>query len=79
MKKEETVSKIVTASTDCSPLSFFEVYEWYVSFSTFFKGVGCKNPMVSSGKARHNELGLNVTLSLNVSLDLGLGLACNMT
>ncbi len=67
------VDEVPSASLNCSPPGCFEVYYRNISFPSFFDGVWREGPTLSGGDARHNEeLGLNVTLPLNVSLDLGL-------
>ena len=73
------IDEVPSAPSNCSPPSFFKVYKWYVPFSSFFNVVGQEDPTILGGKARHNELGLNVTLPLNVSLDLGSNEARDMT
>ncbi len=70
------IDEIPCASSNSSPPGFFKVNEGYILFSSIFNSVGHKHPMFSSCKAHHyGELGLDVTLPLNVSLDLGLRMA----
>ena len=74
------IDEVSGVSSNCSPPGFFEVYQGNVPFSPFFYSIWHKGPVFSSCKVRHDEeLGLNVMLPLNVSLDLGLGMVCNMT
>ena len=72
------IYKIPSATLNGSPPCFFEIYKRYVSFSSVFNRVGCGDQTIFGCKAHHNgELGLNVTLPPNVSLDLGLEMACD--
>ena len=50
------VDKVSRASSDSSPPCFFEIDEWYVSFSSIFDCVWRKGPAFSSRKARHDSL-----------------------
>ncbi len=66
------VDEIPSAPSNCPPPGCFKVDKGDVSFSSFFYNVWHKGPAFPGGKACHNEqLGLNVMLPLNVSLDLG--------
>ncbi len=67
------VDEVSSASSDRPPPGFFEIDQGNVSFSSFLYQVGREGPTFSGCKAHHNELGLNVTLPLNVSLDLDFG------
>ena len=67
------IDEVPGTSSNRSPPSCFEIDSRYVSFSSVVNLVRREGPAFSSCKARHGELGLNVTLPLNVSPDLGLG------